>query len=123
MDEQPAQFTHPFDDLEFEIPVVLTSKTEAGESKYQLARHTFELDLWPLFRFVALDTGGDDYEIVSTFHHIITDGYSMENFLEELDVCLELLANEEEIIVPELDIQYHDFAVWEEEVVEQSGVK
>lgn len=69
----------------------------------------FDLGHLPLFRAGLIPLGEERHLLLLDFHHIITDGVSVSVLLQELTAWYgggEL---------PELDIQYRDYAVWQEE--------
>ncbi|HBS60840.1 MAG TPA: non-ribosomal peptide synthetase, partial [Firmicutes bacterium] len=67
----------------------------------------FALAHAPLLRLALAELGKDQHALLYNAHHIIFDGLSMEIFLKEL---LSLYAGEE---LPELKLQYRDYAVWQ----------
>ena len=84
------------------------------------ARRPFDLQAGPLFRtaLLRLGTGPDgdenagDHVILVTFHHIVSDGWSVAIFLKEMAA---FYAGEEAAPLPRLPIQYADYAVWQRE--------
>jgi hypothetical protein len=46
-------------------------------------------------------------------HHIVSDGWSIAIFFRELSVLYEAYANGKASPLPELPIQYVDYAVWQ----------
>jgi non-ribosomal peptide synthetase component F len=46
-------------------------------------------------------------------HHIVSDGWSMAIFFRELSVLYEAYSNHQKSPLPELPIQYADYAVWQ----------
>ncbi|WP_152392877.1 type I polyketide synthase [Paenibacillus guangzhouensis] len=69
----------------------------------------FDLGSLPLFRSGLIPLGEDGHLLLLDFHHIITDGVSVSVLLQELTT---LYGGGE---LPELDIQYRDYAAWQEE--------
>ncbi|NEN99013.1 MAG: hypothetical protein F6K50_27025 [Moorea sp. SIO3I7] len=58
-----------------------------------------------------LDT--TEYVLVLTMHHIVSDGWSMGILIEELSRLYQAIAASEPSPLPELPIQYADFALWQ----------
>ncbi|MCF2833909.1 MULTISPECIES: non-ribosomal peptide synthetase, partial [unclassified Pseudoalteromonas] len=95
---------------------------------YQLARqryiqeqqeYNFELGRDTLFNVdVLLQSGvGDDKvksgTLVINLHHIIADGWSVEIFCQALATAYQLALQKKEVKLPELPIQYKDYALWQ----------
>lgn len=81
------------------------------------ARLPFDLGDGPLWRAHLLKLSSEDHLLVITLHHIICDGWSINLLLRELK---ELYAGGAAAI-PELPIQYADFAVWQRRQLSQEG--
>ncbi|MFE9278824.1 amino acid adenylation domain-containing protein [Paenibacillus glucanolyticus] len=71
----------------------------------------FDLGSLPLFRAGLIPLGEERHLLLLDFHHIITDGVSVSVLLQELTT---LYGGGE---LPELDIQYRDYTVWQEEQI------
>ncbi|SEG59360.1 non-ribosomal peptide synthetase [Paenibacillus sp. UNC499MF] len=69
----------------------------------------FDLSSLPLFRAGLIPLGEERHLLLLDFHHIITDGVSVSVLLQELTT---LYGGG---VLPELDIQYRDYSVWQEE--------
>jgi amino acid adenylation domain-containing protein len=66
-------------------------------------------------RATLLRLGPDDHLLLLTLHHIVSDGWSMGVFTRELSVIYEALVTGQQHELPELPIQYADFAEWQRE--------
>ncbi|MFL5540879.1 MAG: amino acid adenylation domain-containing protein, partial [Longimicrobiaceae bacterium] len=76
-------------------------------------RAPFDLERGPLIRGRLVRLAGDDHVLLVTMHHIVSDGWSTGTFFAEL---LELYAAHAEgrpARLPELPVQYADYAVWQ----------
>jgi polyketide synthase PksN/surfactin family lipopeptide synthetase A len=67
----------------------------------------FDLSKAPMFRVGVLEMGKDHYMMMVDMHHAMTDGVSMDIFIKEFADLYRGLT------LPELRIQYKDFAVWQ----------
>ncbi|HVR99644.1 MAG TPA: non-ribosomal peptide synthase/polyketide synthase, partial [Thermoanaerobaculia bacterium] len=85
------------------------AKRQAGDE----AARPFDLNRGPLVRAVLLRMGKDDYAVLVTMHHIISDGWSMRVFLRELAALYNAFARGEASPLPELPLQYADYAAWQ----------
>ena len=79
------------------------------------ARRPFDLSRGPLVRTSLIQLDAKDYLFLLSMHHIVADGWSMEVFANEIRVlypafCLGLPSP-----LPDLPLQYADFAVWQRE--------
>src|ERR1041385_4542236 len=79
------------------------------------AQAPFELANGPLRRASLLRLGKQEHVLLLTMHHIISDGWSMGIFVRELSACYNAFAAGVEPRLPELPIQYADYAVWQRE--------
>ncbi|CAD0226446.1 AerB protein [Planktothrix agardhii] len=73
----------------------------------------FDLTQSPLLRFTLFDLGYEDYILVPVIHHIIIDGWSKGILFKELSSFYQALLSNSAASLPELTIQYADFAVWQ----------
>lgn len=56
-------------------------------------------------------------------HHIITDGTSIGLFLDEFYTTYNKLLNKEDVNLPEIDIQYSDYALWFREYYKKDNLE
>uniref|UniRef100_UPI001F57A0B8 non-ribosomal peptide synthetase n=1 Tax=Bacillus cereus group sp. BfR-BA-01381 TaxID=2920325 RepID=UPI001F57A0B8 len=75
----------------------------------------FNLKQGPLFRVNLLKINSYEYVLMLNMHHIISDGWSTGIFTKELSILYEDFSNQRSSSLPELPIQYADFAVWQRE--------
>lgn len=78
-------------------------------------RMPFDLEQGPLVRACLLILNDDHHALLLTLHHIITDGWSNSNLARELSVLYRACSRAEESPLPELEIQYGDYSVWQRE--------
>ncbi|MGH3900675.1 MAG: non-ribosomal peptide synthetase, partial [Pseudonocardiaceae bacterium] len=74
--------------------------------------HPFDLQRGPLTRAVLVRLAEDDHVLLLNQHHIVTDGWSTEVLVDEL-AKLYARARGAPVELPDLLIQYPDFAVWQ----------
>jgi acyl carrier protein len=84
----------------------------------------FDLAKDPIIRHMLLKLDGEDHILVVNTHHIADDGWSTGILLRELTALYECALNGKPTQLPELAIQYADYAVWQRkwlqgEVLEQ----
>ena len=81
----------------------------------QQAREAFELGEGPLLRVRLLRVGPSDHILHFVWHHIATDGWSLGVFRRELSEVYNALREDRRALLPELAIQYADYALWQRE--------
>ncbi|MGK7931603.1 MAG: amino acid adenylation domain-containing protein, partial [Microcystaceae cyanobacterium] len=81
----------------------------------QEASLPFNLANDPLIRSKLIQIDNDNYILLITMHHIISDGWSMGIFVQELSQLYIGYVQGKEIQLDPLPIQYPDFAAWQKE--------
>ncbi|HEU0080094.1 MAG TPA: condensation domain-containing protein, partial [Longimicrobiaceae bacterium] len=120
---EPVQRIEPAGD--FHLPVdELTTLTTNAEREDESARRVagwlatpFDLAHGPLFRARLVRIAEDDHVLLGAMHHIVSDGWSMGVFWSELVTLYHAFREGRPSPLPELPIQYADFAVWQREWV------
>ncbi len=75
----------------------------------------FDFNNGPLLRITLLSLSDTEHIAVFTFHHIIFDALSFDIFLEELAQVYKAIKDMTDLALPELPIQYRDYAWWQKE--------
>ncbi len=103
-----------------EIPVVdlrrlAGEKRQATTDRLALwaARKTFDLGRGPLVRTVLLRLGEAEHVVLLNIHHLVFDRWSMAVFLGETMALYDAFTSGRPSPLPELAIQYVDFAHWQ----------
>ena len=68
-----------------------------------------------MLRVKLLRLGVEDHVVLFTMHHIVSDLWSMGLLIKEVATLYEAYSRGEESPLPELAIQYSDFAAWQRE--------
>jgi thioesterase domain-containing protein len=110
---RPYPVPLPVKDLQH-IPNAASSP-EAGALIREHAAYRMDLREGPLLALKLLKFGPQHHLLLVTMHHIICDGISLGILLRDIAVFYEALAEGTQPILPELPIQFADFAVWQEE--------
>jgi len=92
-----------------------------GETKEQAlermlqnqANEPFNLTEGPLLRARLIYLGDNDQVLSLIQHHIISDAWSMRLMVEELVIAYQAYSQNRLPVLPELPIQYADYAVWQ----------
>ncbi|OJF15769.1 condensation domain-containing protein [Couchioplanes caeruleus] len=85
----------------------------ARELLLRHADHHFDLARGPLLRVQALILEPDEYHLLVTIHHIVSDNWSWDIFLRELAALYEELTGASPAGLPPLPVQFADFAAWQ----------
>jgi len=85
----------------------------ARQRAEQEARIPFDLARGPLVRATLLRLADADHVLLLTLHHIVSDGWSALILVRELTVLYRSFAAGLPPSLPELPIQYADFATWQ----------
>ncbi|PRW68939.1 non-ribosomal peptide synthetase [Pseudomonas fluorescens] len=73
----------------------------------------FDLHQAPLLRVTLLQLAEDEHVLVMVQHHIVSDGWSMQVMVEELVQLYAAHSQGHDLQLPELPIQYADYALWQ----------
>jgi amino acid adenylation domain-containing protein len=79
----------------------------------------FDLERGPLIRVCLFRLGPEDHVLSFAIHHIVTDGWSVVVLLRELNALYAGFLKGETVVLPELPVQYGDWAVWQRQWVEE----
>jgi amino acid adenylation domain-containing protein len=106
-----GQFTVPVADLS-RLPLV-EREAAARRLMTEEARQPFDLTESPLLRVKLLRLAEQEHMLLLTTHHIASDGWSMGIFYGELTALYQAYIREDPSPLPELPIEYADFAHWQ----------
>lgn len=77
------------------------------------ASHVFDLTKGPLYRFSLFKISSEQYVLQSVVHHIATDGWSVAVMMREIATLYSAFLRGEASPLPELPLQYADYAIWQ----------
>jgi len=115
---EPAQVIDKWEPRRLEV-IDLTGlpreerEAEVGRRARDEVRTGFNLKRGPLLRVRVLKLDEEEHVLLYTMHHIVSDGWSMGILIKELGTLYQAYLAEEESPLPELEIQYADYAVWQ----------
>ena len=119
-DGVPQQRIHPplgvplqVDDLR-----ALPDAEREAQRRLQLgaeAQRPWDLANGPLIRARVWRLGDEDHQLLVIMHHIVSDGWSLGVLIDELARLYHAFSQGKPSPLPELPIQYGDFAVWQRE--------
>ncbi|PIG93644.1 non-ribosomal peptide synthetase [Gloeocapsopsis sp. IPPAS B-1203] len=115
---QPVQIIAP--SLGLTISVVDLQHLPKSEKAAEVERLTkaeaqcpFNLAQAPLLRVTLLKLAEAEHMVLLTMHHIIADGWSIGILIDELTTLYQAFSAGKPSPLPELTIQYADFATWQ----------
>ena len=97
--------------------VPVASSERALELATAAARELFDLSAGPLLRARAWELAPDRHVVGFTTHHAIMDGWSHDIFERELWALYDTCGDPAAAALPELAIQYADYASWHRDFV------
>jgi amino acid adenylation domain-containing protein len=77
------------------------------------AQQPLDLAMGPLLRAKLLHLGEAEHVLLLTMHHIVSDGWSIGVLIRELAALYEAFSSGKPSPLPQLSIQYADFAHWQ----------
>ncbi len=117
-DGQPVQIISP--PQPFSLPLIDLCPLPAEERQQkaqQLATaeavRPFDLSRGPLLRLNLLRLDATEHVLLTTMHHIISDGWSLGVVMREIEALYEAYRSGEESPLAELPLQYADYAMWQ----------
>ena len=118
IDGEAVQLVHPTRQVSIEVIDLrhFPAEHQPAEVK-RLAEaeslRVFDLSADLLLRASALRLDGDRHVLLLTLHHIVSDGWSMGILVDELVRLYEAFTENAVSPLPELPIQYVDYAIWQ----------
>ncbi len=88
-------------------------EAEAGRLINEESQRPFDLSRGPLLRCSVLRLDESDHVVVLCTHHIASDGWSMGVLVNEIATLYEAFSIGKPSPLPELPVQYADFAEWQ----------
>jgi amino acid adenylation domain-containing protein len=105
-------------DVKVELPVVDLRASIGRDELLRTevrdeAHRPFDLAKGPVLRAKLLWSGEEEHILLLTMHHIVSDGWSFGIFVRELSTLYAAFADGQASPLPELPIQYVDYAYWQ----------
>jgi amino acid adenylation domain-containing protein len=120
---KPVQIIHPF--LSLSLPIIDLQKLSEVEREVEIQRlidieasKCFNLTEVPLLWCILIKLSEEEHISLLLIHHIITDGWSVGIINNELTTLYETFSQNKPSPLPELPIQYADFAIWQRQYLQ-----
>ncbi len=107
----PGGWSLPRVDLQ-RLPAAVRAE-EAERLATAELRRPFDLTTGPLIRGALLRLDAGEHLLLLTIHHIVSDGWSMGVLVREIAALYEAGVGGGAAVLPELPIQYADYALWQ----------
>ncbi|MBR8835476.1 MAG: amino acid adenylation domain-containing protein [Stigonema ocellatum SAG 48.90 = DSM 106950] len=124
VDGQPVQVIH--DPPHFKLSVVnlqelprIEREAYAQQLATEEGQQIFNLSQGPLLRVTLLQLDDQEYLLLLNLHHILCDDWSLGVLYKELTALYEDFSTGKPSLLPELVIQYADFAIWQRQWLQQ----
>ncbi|GFE67460.1 non-ribosomal peptide synthetase [Chroococcus sp. FPU101] len=98
--------------INLNIPIIELKPDQVESYSQKETQQPFKLDELPLFRVKVLRLSPEEHIILLTIHHIIADAWSVEILVQEVATLYHAST------LPDLPIQYKDYAAWQREVLQ-----
>jgi len=120
---EPQQHVAPVEESRFHLLEHDLRRRSDAQGKLerlvaQEARSEFDLQSGPLIRGRLIRVGDEEHALLISMHHIVSDWWSMGVLFKELSLLYGAYVREEEDPLPELALQYSDYAVWQRKWME-----
>ncbi|APR77526.1 Malonyl CoA-acyl carrier protein transacylase [Minicystis rosea] len=118
VDGKPVAVLH--EALDVQVPVtrwpdltIAAREENARREAAEEARRPFDLERGPLLRARLLEIDAEEHVLLLTMHHIVSDGWTRGILHRELATLYRAFVAGKEPSLPELPIQYADYAAWQ----------
>ncbi len=95
------------------LAIESTREAEVARLVTQMGRLSFDVSRSPLLHAILVRLRADEHILLLALHHIIADGWSLGVLLRELTALYEAHRAGAPPQLPELSLQYADYAVWQ----------
>ncbi len=119
----PVQIIRP--EIDFKLQIEKNSEeSQCTEIITKETQFVFDLEKDQLIRVILIEKAANEYILVNTLHHIISDAWSSEIITSEVfSIYKQLLKNEIEETNEVNAIQYKDYAEWEQQRIKNNEVE
>lgn len=116
---------HPVRFLHIDLSKLTKAEQESEFERltYEESRYSFDLSRGPLLRVTLVHLDEQDNILLIAAHHIVLDGWSIGIFRRELEELYEAFRKGRPSPLPELTVQYTDYAIWQRNWLQQEDLE
>ena len=92
---------------------LLLSASRPWRNRCKPSRRAVRFAPRPLLRASLFALADEEFVLVVSMHHIVSDGWSMDVMVKEFVQCYQAFSLEREPQLPALALQYADYAIWQ----------
>jgi aspartate racemase len=128
VDGEPYQFVSASNTITLEFNDLAPSSDAVSEFELkrlmaEFVEEPFDLSRDYSLRVSLIRVGPDEHLLLLAMHHIVSDAWSVNIFLQELSSFYTAFVTKSIPSLPELPIQYHDFAEWQRNWLQGESLK
>lgn len=113
MQKVAPELSLPFNMIDLRRYVAAEKETRLKQVIEREAQRPFDLVNGPLIHTQLLRAADEEHVLLLSIHHLVSDGWSLGILFRELESLYNASVRREPVRLPELPIQYADFAVWQ----------
>jgi amino acid adenylation domain-containing protein len=113
----PYQIVDPFAGVDVPVSDVSPGDVQARIDAH--ARTVFDLEHGPLWKAEILRVDAQEHVLLVTMHHTVCDGSSFRILFGELSALYNASIHGQTVVLPELPIQYTDYAAWQRQLIDE----
>ena len=123
----PVQIISPAQPVELKIVDLRSLPEQHRRTEIQRQREAefsapYDLVQGPLVRFTLLRLSDRNQVLLVGMHHIVSDGWSMDVLRREVTVLYKAFRLSQPSPLPELSLQYSDYALWQRQQLSGEGI-
>jgi len=99
-----------------------TAKREMEKIALGEGRQPFDLAAGPMLRTTLLRLAADEHALLVTMHHVVSDGWTIGILIHELAALYRAFSQGQPSPLPELPLQYADYAAWQRRWLDDAAV-
>lgn len=113
---EPVQRIYPVEQLTKKVAFVTCSASQMQQHITQNAEHVFDLTCPPLFNVTLLQLDNGENLLLVNLHHIICDGWSVNQLINEFNDLYEQFSLGQEVVQARTPLEYVDYCVWQQDI-------
>ncbi|MEM1254707.1 MAG: amino acid adenylation domain-containing protein [Cyanobacteria bacterium P01_H01_bin.21] len=122
--QTPVQVIQPASHWSLEVIDLQNVSSEQQQQQVEqlktaTAETPFDLAKGPLLRTQLIRLAPDRYSLYICFHHVITDGWALQLFVQELSVLYQAFQRDLPSPLKPLTVQYVDYAAWQRQYLKK----